>query len=254
MYTSFARVYDQLMDSVDYLSWAQHYKALMDACAVPQGGRVIECACGTGNLTLPLKRLGYRITGTDLSEDMLAIAMEKARNQGLTIPFVKQDMASLLVPRRVDAVLSTCDGVNYLADPNTARAFFSAACQCLRPGGALIFDLSTPDKLKNTLGNQTLYSDDDQISYIWRNKWNEEASTVTLSLSLFVKRKDGAYDRLEESQTQRAHERKEIKAWLQEAGFSDIHFFGRQRMTPPRAGDDRWHVCARKPKEEGSEA
>ena len=32
-----------------------------------------------------------------------------------------------------------------------------------------------------------------------------------------------------------------------EAGFSDIQFYGRLRMTPPRAGDDRWHVAAKKP-------
>ncbi len=174
MYTAFARVYDELMDTVDYDAWAAHYARLMAACGVPEKGKCVECACGTGNLTLRLRKKGYQITGTDLSGDMLAAAMEKARGAGETIPFVRQDMRALSVPRRVDCVLSTCDGVNYLTGPEDVRAFFTAAFAALKPGGALIFDVSTPDKLKNTLGNNTLYSDDDSVSYIWRNAWDEK--------------------------------------------------------------------------------
>ena len=247
MYTAFARVYDELMNTVDYDAWAAHYAALMDACGVPEKAKCVECACGTGNLTLRLKKKGYQITGTDLSEDMLAAAMEKARAAGMMIPFVKQDMCALTVPRRVDCVLATCDGVNYLTSPDRAKAFFAAAFTSLKPCGALIFDVSTPNKLKNTLGNNTLYSDDDSVSYIWRNAWDEQTACVTLNLSLLVRRPDGAYDRMEERQIQRAHSRQELKSWLTEAGFQDIQFFGRLRETPPRTGDDRWHVTAKKP-------
>ena len=246
MYTAFARVYDALMASVNYEKWAAHYARLMQLYQVPEKGRCVECACGTGGLTLPLRRLGYQMTGVDLSEEMLAAAMEKARSAGLSIPFVRQDMRFLALPRRAECVLATCDGVNYLASPEAAQAFFHAAYNALRPGGALIFDVSTPEKLQNTLGNHTLFSDDDQISYIWRNAWHEKNACVSLALSFFVRREDGAYDRLEERQTQRAHTRAELRDWLKEAGFSDIRFFGRERLSPPRAGDDRWHVAARK--------
>ena len=247
MYTSFSQVYDRLMDSVDYEAWAKHYARLMDLCQVPKAGKCVECACGTGSLTLPLARAGYKMTGVDLSRDMLALAMEKARNAGLTIPFVAQDMRFLQVPRRVDCVLATCDGVNYLTSPEDAQAFFAAAYKALRPGGALIFDVSTPDKLKNTLGSRTLFSDEAETAYIWRNSWSEKTQCVDMALSVFSRRPDGAYDRLEESQTQRAHSRKELTAWLREAGFERIAFYGRMRMTPPRTGDDRWHVTAVKP-------
>ena len=247
MYTAFARVYDELMNTVDYDAWAAHYFSLMAACGVPEKGKCVECACGTGSLTLRLKKMGCQITGTDVSEDMLAAAMEKARAAGVMVPFVRQDMCALTVPRLVDCVLATCDGVNYLTSPERVKAFFAAAFAALRPGGALIFDVSTPDKLKNTLGNNTLYSDDDSVSYIWRNAWDEKKACVTLALSLFVRRPDGAYDRMEERQTQRAHSRQELRAWLKEAGFTDIQFYGRLRLTPPRTGDDRWHVTARKP-------
>ena len=247
MYTAFAHVYDALMADVNYAAWAEHYRALMARCGVPEGGKCVECACGTGSLTLPLRRMGYRITGVDLSESMLARAIVKAREAGLTIPFVRQDMAALSVPRRVDCVLATCDGVNYLASPEKAQAFFASAFAALRPGGALIFDVSTPEKLRSTLGNNTLFSDAEDISFIWRNRLNEKNACVTLRLSVFVRRSDGAYDRLEETQTQRAHSRQELRSWLSQAGFTDIRLYGRQRLSAPRAGDDRWHVTAIRP-------
>ena len=140
MYGAFASVYDALMDTVDYAAWAAYYKTLMEKCRVPAKGRVVECACGTGSLTLPLRRMGYQMTGADASEEMLAAAMEKARTAGVMIPFVRQDMRQLTVPRRVDCVLATCDGVNYLTSPEDVRAFFAAAFAALKPGGALIFD------------------------------------------------------------------------------------------------------------------
>ena len=173
--------------------------------------------------------------------------MKKARANGLDIPFVRMDMCQMRLPRRADCVIATCDGVNYLTSPERAAQFFSAAFAALRPGGALVFDVSTPDKLKNTLGNNTLYSDDENVSYIWRNHYDEKKACVTLALSLFVRRPDGAYDRLEERQIQRAHTRQELRAWLRDAGFSQVRFFGRLRMTPPRTGDDRWHGAAVKP-------
>ena len=244
MYTAFARVYDALMESVPYAAWAQHYGQLMEQAGVPRQGRVVECACGTGSLTVPLQKMGYQMTGVDLSADMLEEAMKKARAAGVSIPFVRLDMRKLTVPRRVHCVLATCDGVNYLTDGEQAKEFFRAAYDSLRPGGALIFDVSTPDKLRNALGDRTLFSDDEGISYIWRNRFSPKDSRVEMDLSIFVRRDDGAYDRLEERQCQRAHTRRELRKWLEETGFTDIAFFGRLRMTPPRSGDDRWHVAA----------
>ena len=78
MYTSFAEVYDQLMGDVDYQAWARSYAEMMAGWGVP-GGRVCECACGTGSLTIPLQRLGYTMTGIDQSQEMLWIASNKAR-------------------------------------------------------------------------------------------------------------------------------------------------------------------------------
>ena len=131
MYTGFAEVYDELMADVDYETWADFYVRLMNHYGI-QEGKVCECACGTGALTIPLYRRGFQMTGVDLSQDMLWIAAQKARSSGIGIPFVRQDMRQLRLHRPMDAVLATCDGVNYLLDDRDLTAFFQAAWQALR--------------------------------------------------------------------------------------------------------------------------
>src|SRR5436309_7814160 len=45
--------------------------------AAVQAGTILEVACGTGRVLLPLARAGHRITGLDASPHMLALAREK---------------------------------------------------------------------------------------------------------------------------------------------------------------------------------
>lgn len=249
MYTAFAAVYDRLMQGADYDGWAAYYAALLERCGVKIGGSVCECACGTGSLTAPLQGLGYAMTGVDLSQDMLSVAARKARDRGLLIPFVKQDMCSLTLHKRQHAILCTCDGVNYLTSPDRLRKFFKAAYDGLRPGGALIFDLSSPYKLENTLGNQTLGSLEEEIAYIWQNAWHPRTHTVDLRLSIFVRGADGRYERLEETQRQRAYSREELTEALTGAGFTSLRFYGDRTLRAPTAKEARWHVTAIRPKE-----
>ena len=70
MYTGFAEVYDELMADVKYTEWADFYAAMMAAYGI-RSGKVCECACGTGGLTIPLARLGFQMTGVDMSREML---------------------------------------------------------------------------------------------------------------------------------------------------------------------------------------
>lgn len=248
MYTAFAAVYDRLMQSVDYDGWAEYYAQLLRRCHI-ESGSVCECACGTGSLTVRLQRLGYTMTGVDLSQEMLSVAAEKARGGGALIPFVKQDMCRLTLHKRQHAILCTCDGVNYLTAPEKARMFFRAAFQALRPGGALIFDLSTPYKLENTLGDQAIGSQEQDIAYIWQNAWHPRTRTVDMRLSIFVQQADESYGRIEEIQTQRAYTREELTQYLTEAGFTGIRFYGDRTLRAPTAKAARWHVTAIRPKE-----
>ena len=203
MYQAFAELYDELMNDVDYEGWADYYVRLLSIYGV-RGGKVCECACGTGSLTIPLYRRGFQMTGVDVSQEMLWQAAQKTRKQGIAIPYVRQDMRALNLHRPMDAVLATCDGVNYLLTEEDLTAFFRAAYRAVRPGGAFIFDVSTPHKLKNVLCSGLLGEDRENITYLWQNTWHEKRQTVELDLTFFVRDEDGKYRRIDERQHQRA--------------------------------------------------
>ncbi len=246
MYTAFASVYDRLMADVDYQAWASFYHALMERYGLPRG-KVCECACGTGSLTIPLSKLGYQMTGVDISQEMLMEASQKARKEGAMIPFVAQDMRQLHMHRKMDAVLCTNDGLNYLKDSEELSQFFRAAYATLREGGALLMDLSTPYKLENVLGNHFIGDETADIAYLWQNRYHPSKKCVELNLAIFVRQEDETYQRVGEHQMQYAHEAAKLYDLLKEAGFEKIGLYGDKRMEAPRDHEHRWFIAARKP-------
>lgn len=246
MYEDFAGVYDALMDDYDYDAWAAHYLTLMrdEHGALP--ARAAECACGTGSLTVRLAREGIAMVGVDLSRSMLRHAGEKARAWGVQPTFVCQDMRRLTLPRRVGAVLATCDGVNYLTTESDVRAFFRAAHAALLPGGCLCFDCSSRHKLEGVLGDSFFGEERDGIATLWQNRLNRQTHVITMDVTFFVREEDGRYRRFREEHRQRAHSEAELLGWLREAGFEDVRACGEMRCDAPRADDLRIHYVARK--------
>ena len=244
MYQAFAELYDELMSDVDYESWADYYTRLLSVYGIREG-KICECACGTGSLTLPLYRRGFQMTGVDVSQEMLWQAAQKSRSKGIAIPYVRQDMRALNLHRPMDAVLATCDGVNYLLTDEDLLSFFRAAARAVRPGGALIFDVSTPYKIRNVLCSGGLLGEDrENITYLWQNFWHEKRKTVEMDLSFFVREEDGRYRRIDERQHQRAWEQQELKETLWHAGFKAVSLYGDFTMNAAAEQNQRWHIAA----------
>lgn len=248
MYDDFAGIYDTLMDDYDYDAWSAHYIALMQNETGLRQPRIVECACGTGSLSVRFARAGLHVTGVDLSNAMLRRAEEKARRWGVEAAFVRQDMKKLSLTRRVDAVLATCDGVNYLTSEADVKAFFSAAYASLRPGGRLCFDCSSRHKLEETMGDSFFGEERDGIAVLWQNRLQRDAHILDMDVTFFVREEDGRYRRFREQHRQRAHSEQEIRTWLCECGFEEIAAYGGMGMDQPQPQDIRIHYTARKPR------
>ena len=230
-YSGLAGWYDVLMDDVDYPAWADYYLALLCRAGVSPA-RLCDCACGTGAMSVEFAARGIRVTGADLSGEMLEKAQARAREKGVMAMFVKQDMCQLQMPRPVDALVCACDGVNYLISDDRLNAFFKSTHAAIRPGGALAFDISSAWKLEHTLGGNFFGEDRDDVTYLWFNRFDESARTVTMELAFFVREKDGRYRRFDETHVQKAHEAAHIEALLRE-NFR----FGRMRAVQRFSGE-----------------
>lgn len=240
-YMGFAGIYDLLMDDFDYPAWADYYMQLLKDAGV-EPANLCDCACGTGAMSVQFAKRGMRVTGVDISREMLEQAGEKARQNGVQVQFVRQDMSRLQLPRAVDAVVCACDGVNYLTTDKRVQAYFEAVHKALRPGGVFAFDISSPHKLKNVLGNNFFGEERDEAAYIWQNSL--EGDIVHMDLTFFIREEDDLYRRVTETHRQRAHEIENITRLLKEAGFSQIRVFGDRTFEEPRADEMRIHFCA----------
>lgn len=113
--------------------------------AVNTGGNVLELCCGTGRLTVPLAEAGVGITGMDLSEPMLGRAGEKARDAGVEIPFVLDDIRSFQLDRMFDMVFIPFNSLQGIFNWRDVLAVFERVTAHLKPGGLFIFDIFNPD-------------------------------------------------------------------------------------------------------------
>lgn len=242
-YSGLAGLYDRLMDDVDYPAWAEYYLKLLETAGVAPT-RLCDCACGTGAMSVEFALRGIQVTGVDISREMLEQAQARARQSGVRVMFAEQDMCNLALPRRVDALVCACDGVNYLLDDARLNRFFARAHDAIRPGGALAFDISSAYKLEHVLGNGFFGEERDDVAYLWSNCFDPAARTVTMDLTFFVRQQGELYRRFAEVHVQKAHEAGHIAALLEQNGFSDVRIFGDRTFDAPGPEEARIHFIA----------
>jgi SAM-dependent methyltransferase len=108
--------------------------------------RVLELACGTGRLTVPLAERfagdGVEFVGVDSSPTFLARANE--RTNGLPVTLVEGDMRQPPVEGKFDLVMVPFNSLAYLIEPSDRLATLRAARDLLAPEGRFAFDLVVP--------------------------------------------------------------------------------------------------------------
>jgi SAM-dependent methyltransferase len=122
-------------------------------------GPVLEVACGTGRITLPLARDGVDVTGLDVSRPMIEHARRKSAAEGLNIEWLEQDCRKMRFGRKFNLVFSATNAMQHLLDLESVCAFLQAAHRALAPGGHLILDVfnPAPAKLARTADSRYLH-------------------------------------------------------------------------------------------------
>ena len=221
-YTSFASVYDTFMDNVPYGEWGTYIHSLLCRYGV-KDGLVLDLGCGTGTMTEILAGYGYDMIGVDNSGDMLELAMEKRLASGHDILYLLQDMREFELYGTVRAVVSVCDSVNYITEPEELAEVFRLVNNYLDPGGLFLFDFNTEYKYREVMGDCTIAEDRGDCSFIWDNCYYEEEKINEYDLTLFIREGSGdngaLYRKYRETHFQRGYTLEEIRELLSSAGL-----------------------------------
>jgi SAM-dependent methyltransferase len=109
------------------------------------GGPVLELACGTGRVAMPLAGEGFRVTGIDIADPMLAEARRKSAGTGLCVEWIKADIRSFELGKRFGLVLIAANTLLHLLHIEDLEASLACVRQHLAPGGRFVIDVFVPD-------------------------------------------------------------------------------------------------------------
>jgi SAM-dependent methyltransferase len=101
---------------------------------IASGMRVLDVACGTGNVAIPVARLGAVVTGVDIASNLLVQARERAAAEGLAVTFDEGDAEQLPYADATFDVVLTMFGAMFAPRPELVAAEFA---RVLKPGGLL---------------------------------------------------------------------------------------------------------------------
>lgn len=94
----------------------------------------------------------------------------------------------------------------------------------LHKGGVFLFDISSPKKYREKLSGTISADDREDVTYLAFNRVDGDVATI--DVTLFVKRKDGSFERLDETHVQYVYEIEEIQSSLKENGFALLEVEG----------------------------
>jgi SAM-dependent methyltransferase len=108
------------------------------------GPRVLELACGTGRLSVPLAASGLTLTGLDFSAAMLEKAQRNAAEAGVSATFVLADMCQFNLGQQFDLVFIPINSICHLHTRAQVENCFRCVRQHLAPGGRFVVDVFNP--------------------------------------------------------------------------------------------------------------
>ncbi len=108
------------------------------------GEPVLELACGTGRLTIPIAEQGFNITGLDISGKMLNRARIKANKKGLKLDLVKADCRNFNLRKKFNYIFIPFNSIAHLHDLESIESCFSSVKKHLSPDGRFVVDMFNP--------------------------------------------------------------------------------------------------------------
>jgi SAM-dependent methyltransferase len=113
---------------------AQCAEEFVDRLKLPPGVRVLDVACGTGNLAIPAARQGAQVWGVDIAANLLEQARQRAAAEGLKAVFEEGDAEQLPYPDAHFDVVMSMFGAMFGPRPELVASELARVC---RPKGTI---------------------------------------------------------------------------------------------------------------------
>lgn len=230
-YGDFAYYYDLLTENVDYESRCNYIHSLLAENGIGKG-ILLDLACGTGTVSLLFSGKGYDVIGVDASEEMLSQAQEKKFEIGDDTIFLCQKMEELDLFGTINCAVCTLDSINHITDENTVKEVFRRVSLFMEDEGIFIFDVNTPYKHREILGNNTFVYDMDEVYCVWQNSTDENLLT-SINLDIFEKdEEEDIYYKYTEQFCEKGYSLSDIENWVKDYKFDIVGIYEEMTKKP----------------------
>ena len=129
-------------------------EACLAAYGLSKASRLLDIGCGAGRHTLELSRRGCRLTGVDVSPEMVAFVQEESKRTNLPVTASVDDLRHLRLRGTFDAAFCFMDTFRFLLTNAAITAHLRTVAGLLAPGGLYLTDFWVPaqwDKIGNEI-------------------------------------------------------------------------------------------------------
>jgi ubiquinone/menaquinone biosynthesis C-methylase UbiE len=197
----------------------------------PEGGELLDVPCGFGRHSVPLARAGYRVTGVDRSEALLAEARRRAGGQRWP-KLARADYRDLpFSDASFDAALNLFSSLGYLGDEEDTKALAEIG-RVLRPGGRLVIESMHRDLLVRIFRDQDWRAVGAGRLLLEQRTFDAASGVVQATQTLI----DGSGERDSRTYAIRLYSATELLAMLARAGFAEARCHGDLEGAPFTTG------------------
>lgn len=210
------------------------------------GESVLDLACGFGRHSIPLSKLGFKVTGIDLNQSFIREASERANELGLATQFECVDMRDYMNPEEFDNVIITYNSFGYFADPEDDRKVIKNIYKSLKPGGKLLLQDVTRECIvayRKSNVSRNWFEDSDGTIRLEETSANEDLTWNTTRWILIK-----GSERREYTYGMRIYSTAEYINLLTSEGFTNPKQYGGFSGKPYEEGKDHLVLVVEKPK------
>ena len=128
------KIYDQIVPST--IQWLPRYYTVLRL--IKKEGLVLDASCGTGDITIALKKKSVKVIGINISEEEIMVAREKAEKKGTRINFIVGDLTNIPFKDNIFAQIVSLDTLEHIRDDDR---IFQEFARLLKVLGKLIISV-----------------------------------------------------------------------------------------------------------------
>ena len=242
LFNQYAKYYNLLYEDKNYQEEVDYIHSLIQRFADTPVKTVLDIGCGTGEHAVFLSQLGYHVTGIDMSNEMIAIALSK------NIPntnFLVGNAMDFQLSERFDVIVSLFHVLSYQTTNEHLKEMITNGANHVCANGLFVFDFwYGPAVLteRPSVRIKRLEDEEIKITRIAEPVLKVNENKVDVNFELLIKNKeDKKVTIIKESHPMRYFFLPEIKLLLANAGIELL--YAREWMTENEPSDSTWAVC-----------